>query len=286
MTERVRLAPKGQLLARNLRPKKSFGQNFLGDVGILERIAAEVTAVAPASRRGVEYGSGTGALTAPLLDAGMQLHAVERDRDLVPVLRDRFADDIERGTLVLHEANASTFVAPFDEPYVLCGNLPYHLTSGLLSDAVDNAQVCAAVFLIQKEVADRVAAPEGNKTYGTLSVIVQRVFDAHTAFIVPKGAFWPVPDVDGGVLVLKRRATPRGGDIADADVRRVVKAAFGGRRKTLRNALKKLLDPDAFDRAGVDPSARADTLTVEQFVALARELPAPPEAGAAETDGA
>jgi 16S rRNA (adenine1518-N6/adenine1519-N6)-dimethyltransferase len=268
------------LEARGLRPKNSFGQNFLNDENHLVRIADEVhhAAERTSSRRVVELGAGTGVLTAALLDRGLHVTAVERDRDLVPVLRDRFDDDLEAGRFSLVEANAVT--VPLEEGLgaggVLCGNLPYHLTGSLLARPVDEPErIRAAVFLVQLEVGDRIAADPGGKQYGVLSVLCGHRYDIELVHKVPRGAFWPVPDVDGGVLRLLRREAPRGGEVSTATLRTVVKAAFEQRRKTLRNALKKLGDADGLlEATGIDPRARAETLEVERFVALALALEA------------
>src|SRR5690606_35774848 len=132
------------------------------------------------SARALELGAGTGVLTAALLERGLVVTAVERDRDLVPLLKDRFAREIEEGRLTLLEDNALT--VPFDdalkEPGVLCGNLPYHLTSSLLLRALDEVRrLTGAVFLVQLEVAQRIAAEPGNKSWGVLSVLLQHRFD-------------------------------------------------------------------------------------------------------------
>lgn len=223
----------------------------------------------------LELGAGTGVLTAALMDRGMRVTAVERDRDLVPLLRDRFKDQLASGQLTVLEANALT--VPFDdalaEPGVLCGNLPYHLTSSLLLRALDEVKrLTGAVFLVQYEVAQRIAAEPGSKAWGVLSVLLQHRFDVDLVHKVPKGAFWPVPDVDGGVLRLSPLSEARGGEVTLAALKRVVKVAFQQRRKTLRNGLSTLGGASLLEEAGVNPAARAETIPVEGFVALARVL--------------
>lgn len=267
--------PRVQLEARGLRPKHSFGQNFLHDESHLARIADEVDSLAQRCRRALELGAGTGVLTAELLHRGLFVTAVERDRDLVPLLCERFAPAIDAGRFVLHEDNALTvpFAAGLGEGAVLCGNLPYHLTSSLLLRALAEVErLHGAVFLVQLEVAQRIAAEPGNKQWGVLSVLLQHRFDIELAHKVPKGAFWPVPEVDGGVLRLSPLVAPRGGDVDAAALKRVVKAAFQQRRKTLRNGLASLGGEALLDLAGIDPKARAETIPVEGFVALARAL--------------
>lgn len=271
--------PRAHLEARGLRPKHSFGQNFLHDEGHLAFIADEVRHAAPREpkegARALELGAGTGVLTAALLDRGMTVTAVERDRDLLPLLRDRFAKEIADGRLTLLEANALT--VPFDDalsvPGVLCGNLPYHLTSSLLLRALDEVKrLTGAVFLVQLEVAQRIAAEPGTKAWGVLSVLLQQRFDVDLVRKVPKGAFWPVPEVDGGVLRLSPLPEPRGGEVNPRALRRVVKLAFQQRRKTLRNGLSSVGGAELLEEAGVNPAARAETIPVEGFVALARVL--------------
>lgn len=282
--------PRAHLEARGLRPKHSFGQNFLHDEGHLAFIADEVRHAAPAGGgRALELGAGTGVLTAALLARGLTVTAVERDRDLLPLLRERFAAALDAGQLTLLEANALT--VPFDdalaEPGVLCGNLPYHLTSSLLLRALaDVKRLTGAVFLVQLEVAQRIAAEPGSKAWGVLSVLLQQRFDVDLVRKVPKGAFWPVPDVDGGVLRLSPLDEPRGGEIDPRVLKRVVKQAFQQRRKTLRNGLSVLGGAALLEEAGVDPSARAETIPVEGFVALARALERRGVAGPDDDDDA
>lgn len=268
--------PRAQLEARGLRPKHSFGQNFLHDEGHLAFIADEVRHAAPKEGgRALELGAGTGVLTAALLERGLDVTAVERDRDLLPVLRDRFAKELKEGRLTLLEANALT--VPFDDalsvPGVLCGNLPYHLTSSLLLRALDEVKrLTGAIFLVQLEVAQRIAAEPGSKAWGVLSVLLQQRFDVDLVRKVPKGAFWPVPDVDGGVLRLSPLMEPRGGEVSPRVLKRVVKLAFQQRRKTLRNGLSSIDGLALLEEAGIDPGARPETIPVEGFVALARAL--------------
>lgn len=268
------LHPKHLLGPRGLRPKSSFGQNFLADERQLDAIARCVL-----NLRGdgadpvIELGAGAGALTKVLLDAGARLHAVERDRDMVPILLERFAEEVNEGRFTVHEANAVTF--PF-EPIaggkgILCGNLPYHLTSSLVLRAIDGIDALqGVVFLVQWEVAERLAAEPGNKSWGVLSVLLQYGYDVELALRVPKGAFWPVPEVDGGVVRMVPRATPRGGSVSLDALKTIVKTAFGQRRKTLRNTLSKLGGLQLLDAADVDPGLRAERLDVETFVRMAQ----------------
>lgn len=270
--------PKQLLAPRGLRPKSSFGQNFLSDDHQLLGIARAILESRPNPEAPVvELGPGTGALTGVLLDAGATVHAVERDRDLVPVLRERFAAHIASGRLHLYEDNALTFdYAPITVGHgVLCGNLPYHLTSSLVLRAVELVTALqGVVFLVQLEVAERLAAEPGNKDWGILSVLLQHVYDVELFQKVPKGAFWPVPEVDGGVVRMMPHPSPRGGRVALASLKHVVKTAFQQRRKTLKNTLASLGGAALLREADIDPTLRAERVDVEGFVRLARAVEA------------
>ena len=268
--------PKTALLTRGLRATASFGQNFLTSDAHLHTIAEQVLA-GLGDGVVVELGAGLGALTHQLLLRGATVHAVERDRDLVPLLIEEHRAHVDAGQLKVHEANALTF--PIEEPLAnggaLCGNLPYHLTSSLCFRALDVAHlVSSVVFLVQLEVAERLCAKPGNKQWGTLSVLLSERFDTQLVRRVPAGAFWPVPDVDGGVVVLRpHRASDD--DVDREQLKAVVKCAFHKRRKTIKNGLKHLPDHEAcLIEAGIDLRARAESLPVASFVALAKAFSA------------
>ncbi|MEZ4442523.1 MAG: 16S rRNA (adenine(1518)-N(6)/adenine(1519)-N(6))-dimethyltransferase RsmA [Polyangiaceae bacterium] len=261
------------LREHGLRPKKSFGQNFLED----PRLCAQIAELAvPEAERGqgtvVELGAGLGALTEPLLARAARVVAVERDRDLVPLLGERFAE-VEHLTIVEADAARLDIDAIFDEappPWVLAGNLPYQITGRLVERATQLApRLARAVFMVQREVADRLVAEPGHKDYGMLTVFTQAAFSVRRALRVSAGAFHPAPKVDSAVVVLESRRPPFTEDEAFRDL---VKAAFGQRRKTLKNALKRLDGARvaaSAAAAGVDLDARAETLSVETFAAWA-----------------
>lgn len=266
--------PKAMLARHGLRPKHSFGQNFLADERLAQRIAEACDA-----RGGsvIELGAGLGALTRPLLASGVAwVLAVERDRDLVPALGHELAPEIEAGRLQIMEADAKTvdWVAAFAErpkPHVVAGNLPYQITGPLLEKAVHAApSIARAVFLVQLEVADRLAAAPGSDAYGALSVFAQRAFAIERAFVVRRGAFFPQPSVDSAVVTLQ----PRGAGRETDAFRAVVRAAFAQRRKTLRNAWSGLPGDtaSAAARAGIDLGVRGETLSVADFERMAEEL--------------
>ena len=254
-----------------LHAKKSFGQNFLHDVHHLRTIAHLAVCLRQNDHEIVyELGAGLGALTRALLDEGALVHAIERDRDLVPILRREFAHDLENKKLTIHEANASTFNFGC-ERFVLCGNLPYHLTSTLMLQAADwYTQLDGAVYMIQAEVAERIAAAAGSKTYGLLSVLMQVRFNVAVVHHVPREAFWPIPQIDSSVIQL----TPRQSETVDwSKLKHLVKTAFAYRRKTLRNSLSRLPSAlEALEQIGLDPILRAENLSPEDYVRLCEAM--------------
>lgn len=249
-------------------PKKSLGQNFLHERGVVDRI---VLAVNPQpGERLVEIGPGQGAMTFPLLKRHGALTAIEFDRDLLEPLTLQAA---AHGALELIHANVLDvdFTAlAGDAPIRLVGNLPYNLSSPILFHALDHASVVTDMhFMLQKEVVERMASGPGSKVYGRLSVMLQAYCDVTMLFVVGPGAFRPPPKVDSAVVRLKPRAP---GTVGIDDARRfadIVRAAFGQRRKTLRNALSSVMDGDAIAAAGIDPQLRAEQLAVADFVRLA-----------------
>jgi 16S rRNA (adenine1518-N6/adenine1519-N6)-dimethyltransferase len=268
------------VLARHgLRPKRHFGQNFLLDRNLCARIAEQAT---PEGALVVEIGAGLGALTRPLLARARTVVALERDRDLVPILREELEAFVEDGRLVVVETDAkrfdyeSTFSA-VDPPRALAGNLPYNLTGprleriGSLARSIERAAV-----LVQLEVADRLAARPGTAEYGALSVFVQAAFAVRRAFVVRSGAFHPAPEVDSALVVLVPHDEPLA--VETEAFRALVKGAFGKRRKTLKNAWSALSDSGSLEaaarRAGIDLGARGETLAVEDFARMAAELSA------------
>ena len=256
--------------------KKHLGQNFLHDRGVIDRI---VLAVDP--RPGdaiVEIGPGQGALTFPLLARHGSLTAIEFDRDLHAPLQ---AAARAHGALRLVEGDvlgvdftalATELGAPGGQ-IRLVGNLPYNLSSPILFHALDHAAAVRDMhFMLQKEVVERMAAGPGSKVYGRLSVMLQAYCAVTPLFTVPPGAFRPAPKVDSAVVRLLPKA-PGASGVADAQVfSGVVRAAFGQRRKTLRNALGGVAGVDAIEAAGLRADARAEQVEVAGFVRLANLL--------------
>lgn len=270
-------SPRALLEKHGLRAKKSWGQNFLGDEEILDHIA-QLT-VSAAGERVVELGAGLGHLTARLLARGAQVVAVERDRDMAAVLRAELGERIR-----LLEADAVKLdyraLAGDGGRLAVVGNLPYHLTSPILFALLDQVQaVSRAVFLVQREVAERLSARPGVKDWGLLSVLLQHQADVTLERRVPRGAFLPPPQVESAVVRIAFRP-PRAAVSDPARFRRLVKAGFAQRRKVLANALAaaRLAPPErmaeALGRAGIDGRRRGETLTVEEWAALDRALEA------------
>ena len=250
--------------------KKHLGQHFLHERGIIEKI---VLAVNPRpGDRLVEIGPGQGAITFPLLDRHHALTVIEFDRDLIAPLT---AAARAHGDLtVVHrdvlEVDFTALAAEGEGQIRLVGNLPYTLSSPILFHALDHAAAIRDMhFMLQKEVVDRMAAAPGSKVYGRLSVMLQAYCAVTPLFKVPPGAFRPPPKVDSAVVRLVPRAPE---SIGVADPRRfaqVVRAAFGQRRKTLRNALNGVADSALIEAAGLRPDARAEQVDVAGFVRLA-----------------
>jgi len=255
------------------RARKRFGQHFLHDRGIIQRI---LTALGP--QPGdiiVEIGPGLGALTRPLLEYCAPLHVVELDRDLAARLRAEFPPE----RLVVHEADALKFdfraLAVPGRRLRIVGNLPYNVSTPLLFHLLDQADcISDMLFMLQKEVVERMAASAGGKDYGRLSVMLQWRLRVEKLFDVRPGAFTPPPKVDSAVVRLTPHAVPPIAiDNAEA-LARVVRAAFSQRRKTLRNTLKGLFTPEAMQALDIDPTRRAETLSLAEFARLANSLAA------------
>jgi 16S rRNA (adenine1518-N6/adenine1519-N6)-dimethyltransferase len=249
-------------------PKKSLGQHFLHERGVVEKILLALDP-RPGDRL-VEIGPGQGAMTFPLLDRHGALTAIEFDRDLLEPLA---AAAQRHGALTLVHANVLDvdLTALADgQPVRLVGNLPYNLSSPILFHALDHAAAVRDMhFMLQKEVVDRMAAGPGSKVYGRLSVMLQAYCEVVSLFTVGPGAFRPPPKVESAVVRLLPRAPGRIGIDDRKRFADVVRAAFGQRRKTLRNALRNVCDEGVIRAADIDPQARAEQLQVADFVRLA-----------------
>jgi 16S rRNA (adenine1518-N6/adenine1519-N6)-dimethyltransferase len=251
------------------RPRKRFGQNFLHDPTVIERIVRAIDPV-PGERL-VEIGPGEGALTLPLLARGARLAVIELDRDLAARLEAR----PEAGdTLTVVQGDAlkvelATLAAP-GERLRLVGNLPYNVSTPLLFRFLDQLPVIRDMhFMLQREVVERMAAGPGSKTYGRLSVMLAAACRVESLFDIGPGAFRPPPKVWSSVVRLEPWPEPPFPVPDPARFAAVVRHAFGQRRKTLRNALSGLVNEEAIRAAGVDPGARAETLPPAAFARLA-----------------
>lgn len=249
--------------------KKQFGQHFLADTYYVDKI---VMAVNPkAGDRLVEIGPGQGAITFPLLRRHPELTVIEFDRDLIAPLT-AAAAPLGQLTIINRDVLQVNFteLAEPGKQIRLVGNLPYNISSPILFHALEHAAAISdMVFMLQKEVVDRMAAEPGSKVYGRLSVMLQAYCRVDSLFIVPPGAFRPPPKVDSAVARLVPHDPASIGINDHARFAEVVRAAFGQRRKTLRNALNGVCSAAQFEAAGVRPDARAEQIEVAQFIALA-----------------
>jgi 16S rRNA (adenine1518-N6/adenine1519-N6)-dimethyltransferase len=250
-----------------IRVRKRFGQHFLHDQGVLRRIA---DAVAPqAGQHLVEIGPGAGALTAQLLERIDVLDAIEIDRDLSAALRTRWPTQLR-----LHGGDALEFdftalAAQLGGPLRLVGNLPYNISTPLLFHFLQHRQCVTDMhIMLQKEVIDRMAAAPGADDYGRLTVMLAPWLQVEKLFDVGPGAFTPPPRVWSAVARLTVLATPR--FEVPEQYAAIVAQAFSQRRKTLRNSLRGSIAEGDWQTAGVEPTARPEILSPEQFAALAK----------------
>lgn len=259
------------------RAKKRFGQNFLRDHSVIDRILA--AADLHPTDQVLEIGPGMGALTDRMLPLVARLQAMELDRDLIAALEGR-----QVANLVIHAGDALRFDWPEllgPGPHKLVANLPYNISSQILFKLLDHRELFSrAVLMFQKEVGDRIAAAPGTGDYGILSVFCRLWFDVRRVVTVPPGAFHPPPKVTSVVLAFAPLAEARVAVADEPFFRRVVKAAFAQRRKTLRNTLAAsgLGFPGFEERLaaeGIDPGRRGETLDLAEFARLADLLRQP-----------
>ncbi len=248
------------------RARKRFGQHFLTDEGIIEGIL-RILAPSPADKI-IEIGPGLGALTLPLLERGMTLTLIELDRDLVERWRRHPAQD--RLTLLPQDVLTVDFT-PFGNAWRLLGNLPYNISTPLLFHLVPHAaSMKDALFMLQKEVVDRLVASPDTSDYGRLSVMLQYHFHMEALLEVPPQAFTPPPKVDSAIVRLIPKLPHERPECDPVALSRVVAQAFSQRRKMLRSTLKGTLPAEAWERLGIDPCRRAETLSLEEFCQLSK----------------
>jgi 16S rRNA (adenine1518-N6/adenine1519-N6)-dimethyltransferase len=252
------------------RPRKRFAQHFLHDLQVIDHIIA---AIAPLPGQClIEIGPGTGALTLPLLQIIGELHVVELDRDLAAELVQRCQGI---GEIHMYCQDALDFdfrkCAADRKNVRVIGNLPYNISTPLIFHLLETAdRISDMVFMLQEEVVDRLCAEPGNKTYGRLSVMVQARCRVDKLFSVSAASFTPPPKVASAIVKL----TPQiqSDILSQKNFTEIVRQCFNQRRKTLRNALKDMMDAQQITNLGIDPGVRPEQLTVEQFVRLSNSV--------------
>ena len=276
-------SPRTLLSAWNLSPKKQFGQNFLTDPKMAETIV---------SRSGIskddivlEIGAGLGALTVPLALAAEKVYAVEKDINLLPLLRSELlAKNIDNVSIMnenILDTDIEITAAKHDRKIVVIGNLPYNISSQVLVKLIiQRKSLRRAVLMFQKELSERICAKPDCKDYGRISVMLRYCADIGKIADVKASLFFPKPKIDSQIIEIRFKESP---DFPADDEKfffRVIKAAFGKRRKTLKNSLSgSELEIDAqtavsaLNSAGIDPARRAETLNVEEFVKLSNAIP-------------
>ena len=254
------------------KPRKRFGQNFLHDKMIIQRIVNNIN-----PRQGeniVEIGPGEGALTELVLDKIGTMHVVELDRDLIPQLKIRF---VMFDGLNIHQADALKFefcqLQEGKEKIRVIGNLPYNISTPLLFHLFEHSHCIEDMhFMLQKEVVDRIVAKPGDSAYGRLGVMLQYYCKAEYVFTVKPGAFKPPPKVDSAIVRLIPHEKPPV-DINDFEqFSKLVNHAFTQRRKTLRNILKGQLSAEQIEALGIEPTIRPERLSLEDFTKLANTV--------------
>jgi 16S rRNA (adenine1518-N6/adenine1519-N6)-dimethyltransferase len=275
-------SPRILLSASNLSPKKQFGQNFLSDPSTSEMIV---------SRSGIlkeeivlEIGAGLGALTVPLALAAEKIYAVEKDLNLLPLLKSELnAKNIDNVSIVnqnILETDIESIAAQHGCKIVVIGNLPYNISSQVLVKLIIQRKCLSrAILMFQKELSERISAKPGCKDYGRISVMLRYCADIGKIADVKASLFFPKPKIDSQIIEIRFKESP---DFPADDEKfffSVIKAAFGKRRKTLKNSLSgSELEIDAqtavsaLNSAGIDPARRAETLTVEEFVNLSNAI--------------
>jgi 16S rRNA (adenine1518-N6/adenine1519-N6)-dimethyltransferase len=254
------------------KARKRFGQNFLTDQGIINRIVRSVGAK-PTDRL-VEIGPGQGAITQQLIEACPQLQVIELDRDLIPILLAQFA---KYPDFKIHQHDALSFdfstLMIGEQPLRIIGNLPYNISTPLIFHLLSyQDRISDMIFMLQKEVVNRLAAKAGEKNYGRLSVMVQYYCRVEQLFAVPPESFDPQPKVDSAIVRLE--PYDKIPYIANniKHLSHLVNLAFQQRRKTLRNTLKQLVDSDTIDSLSIDTTLRPENLSVEDYVNLSNTL--------------
>ena len=263
---------RAALQSRGLRPLKQLGQNFLHDQNLAKWLADRAAAGLAAGATIVEIGPGLGALTSSLLAKNLRVIALEKDRGLCVFLREKFAAEIARGQFDLREGDALDLIPRLGlAPAVICGNLPYYISTPLLMESLRLPGLPARLFfLVQKEVGQRLASAPGHKTYGSLSVLVQAGYDVQLVRTLPGSVFYPPPEVASVAVELTPRLRPLVNPADRANFATIVQRGFSQRRKMLSNLLE------------VDDGRRAEELTPQDWVDLWRKVEAAQSAQGAQ----
>ncbi len=255
----------------NHRPRKRFGQNFLQDHNVISQILASIQTAA--GQHWVEIGPGMGALTEPLLKQGIDLDVIELDRDLVHLLNQKFQTF---HNLTIHSFDALDFdfskLVVEGERLHIIGNLPYNISTPLLFHLLESAELIEEMhFMLQKEVVDRICAEPGSKKYGKLSIMLQYRCETEWLFDVPPESFNPPPKVMSAIVRLIPHSSPPCVAKKTDDFSKIVTQAFSQRRKTLRNSLKNFFSEQELIDLAIDPTSRAETISLKDFVRLSNQ---------------
>ena len=250
-----------------MKAKKHLGQNFLKDDGVINNI---VKIIRPKPQeRIIEIGPGHGAITQYIQASEADMQLIELDNDLIPVLEQKFgaADNVQ-----IHHMDALQLKLT-DGPYKVVGNLPYNISTPLLINMLYQAKdISTMVFMLQKEVVQRICASPGEKNFGRLSVVLQHQFDCVAHLVIKPEAFDPPPKIDSQIVQLTRKKEVN--DVPLPALESLVKQAFQQRRKTIRNNLKKVVSMEQLAAVGIDPKQRPETVSVTQYEELTKLLEA------------
>lgn len=249
------------------RARKRFGQNFLHDKGIIQRI---VNSINPKTADHIiEIGPGKGAITELVAATGCQLDLIELDRDLVPFLKASFG---YQDNIRIHQADALEFdfaAIKQQQPMRIIGNLPYNISTPLIFHLLEYRELVSDMhFMLQKEVVKRMTASPGNKSWGRLGVMTQYYCQAESLFDVPPECFSPRPKVDSAIIRLKPHDPLPCQARDEQQLDSLLRDAFGQRRKTLRNSLKTHISAEKLESLGIESSRRPETLSLQEFVTI------------------
>ena len=260
-----RPAVRDLLASRGLAPRRNLGQNFVADPNTVRRIA-HLARIGPGDRV-VEIGAGLGSLTLALAETGAEITAIEVDHGLVEVLSD-VVGDCDRVRIMEADATKLDWAQLLGgrDGWILVANLPYNVATPLVADVLDGVpQISRMLVMVQREVAERLAAQPRTSAYGAVSVKVAYWAEARVVGDVPASVFLPRPNVDSALVAITRRPPP---DVAPEPLFALVRTAFHQRRKMLRRSLREVVGPEQFAEAGVDPTARPEELALDDWCRL------------------